>query len=135
MIKSIGDHAFDSCVSMDVFNCPRKLETVGKSAFQNCKSLKRFYFPTIVDVPTNKIEIGSYAFADCSELRRIYLEKNVDHIYKYAFVDCHPSLVINYTGSSAGDTSLTNRVDLYWRQRYIAKNRNNSSSPDTSTHN
>ena len=126
-ITRIGDHAFDSCVSLASFNCPRKAEFFGRSCFQNCKALRKISFPTIDNVSANKIVIEPYAFADCIALRRVYMEENINHIYDYAFADCHSSLLINYTGSSS---SLNGKVEAQWRQRYLAKNRNNSSQDD-----
>lgn len=126
-ITRIEDHAFDSCIKLASFNCPRNAVFFGKSCFQNCTSLKKFSFPTKETVSTNSIVIKDYAFHNCSKLRRIYCEDNISYISNYAFADCDSGLVINYTGNAA---SLTGRVDTYWRQRYIAKNRNNSSDAD-----
>ena len=44
-ITRIGDHAFDSCVSLISFTCPDSLLYFEKSCFQNCTSLGKFDFP------------------------------------------------------------------------------------------
>lgn len=48
-IKTIGDHAFDSCISLVAFNCPRTLTSIGKSAFQKCQTLSSFNFAPQVE--------------------------------------------------------------------------------------
>lgn len=44
-ITKIGDHAFDSCYSLNNFICPDSAKYFGKSCFQNCHSLSSFDFP------------------------------------------------------------------------------------------
>ena len=48
MIKTIGDHAFDSCINLLSFICPRTLINVGKSAFQKCETISSFNFAPLV---------------------------------------------------------------------------------------
>ena len=120
-ITSIGDHAFDSCISIVDFNCPSNVTSFGKSCFQNCISLISFSFPQGNATNSNHIIVGSFAFADCSSLISIYFEENMYSIADYAFADCADTLEIDYTGSSIPSFSAN------WRRRYIATNRNNSS--------
>ena len=42
-ITEIGDHAFDSCVSLLDFTCPREIEKFGQSCFQRCKSIVKYF--------------------------------------------------------------------------------------------
>lgn len=45
-ITKIGDHAFDSCVSLESFNCPSSVLYFGQSCFQKCTSFNSFDFPS-----------------------------------------------------------------------------------------
>ena len=45
-ITKIGDHAFDSCVSLESFNCPDSVLEFGQSCFQKCVSFNSFSFPS-----------------------------------------------------------------------------------------
>ena len=45
-IVKIGDHAFDSCVSLNNVICPESVLYFGKSCFQKCSSLASFDFPS-----------------------------------------------------------------------------------------
>ena len=125
-IVTIGDHAFDSCASIVNFNCPTSVVSFKKSCFQNCTSLSSFSFPQSNATASNTITVESFAFADCSSLSYVYFEENMTSIHDYAFADCANSLFIDYTGENT--PSFTGHP--FWRQRYIAKNRNNNSEDD-----
>lgn len=132
-ISQIGDHAFDSCVSLASFNCPRTAVYFGESCFQNCASFTSFSFPRERkqnDVITNYITVKSFAFNDCTSLNHIYFETNMKYIYNYAFTDCAEDLTIDYTGNSL---TQFDTFAPHWRRRYIATSRNNSSSVDGPT--
>lgn len=119
-ITTIGDHAFDSCVSLVGFTCPSTLTSVGVSAFQKCGTLPRFTFPNDngqTGENQNLIDIGAYAFADCKELDSVYFDTNMHSIGNYAFAGCKNDMKIRYTGSSAPSFSSE------WRNKY-----NNTSS-------
>ena len=120
MITRIENHAFDSCVSLLQFDCPESLVYFGKSSFQKCTSLTRFYFPSLTIDKTTKqqkygnVEVDSYAFADCSKLSWIYFEKNMGMIRDYAFVDCvitdynpDKAMQIHYAWSDKSRPSFT----------------------------
>ena len=126
-ITRLGDHAFDSCVSLKNFFCPKSLVYIGESCFQKCSELVTFFFPKTIksgNVIQNNIEVCSYAFADCKMLRSIYYETNMKIVHNYAFVDCHSELKIKYTGSSKPDYYVNGVKQNYWRCRYLASNHN-----------
>ena len=80
VIVSIGDHAFDSCVSLKDFYCPKNVTYFGESCFQKCSTLSSFYFPSTVlenSTISNYITVRSYAFADCALLKFVYFETNM----------------------------------------------------------
>ena len=123
-ITEIGDHAFDSCVSLRDFYSPTTTTLFGNSAFKNCSNLVNFFFPSEIieeGVMTNKITVKSYAFADCKSLIFVYFETNMDVVENYAFVDCHSSLRIKYTGNQIPNYANNS----HWRDINIASNINN----------
>lgn len=131
-ITSIDDHAFDSCINLSIFALPRAAYIYGESCFQNCRKIRKISFPTKERVASNVLEIGSFAFADCPLLSRVYLETNVKKIENYAFTGCANDLTINYANEESGTndakiSALDSLNGSYWRRRYLAKNRNNSS--------
>ena len=97
-ITRIGDHAFDSCVSLANFYCPSNATYFGESCFQKCTSLLSFNFPN--DNGSNDITVKSYAFADCDMLASVYFEENMTTVEDYAFADSKTELTFLYTGSS-----------------------------------
>lgn len=126
-ITTIGDHAFDSCVSLKDFYCPAKVTYFGESSFRKCTSLVNFYFPsTIRDENTNEItnfiKIRPYAFADCSSLIFIYFETNVSEIDNYAFVDCNSTCQMKYNGTAIPTYSKEGVSQTHWRDTNIATN-------------
>ena len=78
-VTSIGDHAFDSCISLTDFTCSTVLTNFGTCCFQNVDSISHFYFPskTGTGENINNITVGSYAFADCDSLSWVYFESNL----------------------------------------------------------
>lgn len=125
-ITEIGDHAFDSCVSLKDFYCPKNVTYFGESSFKNCRSLINFYFPSEVKeggVTKNPITVRPYAFADCKSLIFVYFETNMAEVDNYAFVDCHTDLRIKYNGTSIPDFSRDGvGQQTHWRDEYIADN-------------
>ena len=124
-ITEIGDHAFDSCVSLRDFNCPRKVTYFGESSFKNCRELVNFYFPSTIwdgDDITNYVTVRSYAFADCSSLVFVYFETNMGEVDDYAFVDCHSNLKIRYNGDSNPSYAREGVNQAHWRDTNIASN-------------
>ena len=132
-IRTIGDHAFDSCVKLCNFYCPSSVTTFGTSCFQKCESLLSFRFPSANDGITNLIHVYPYAFADCKTLSTVYFETNMSKIDHHAFIDCSLQLQINYTGEevendpSAGLDGLFAVSNQYnhWRDVFLSSNRSN----------
>ena len=113
-ITEIGDHAFDSCISLKNFYCPSSVVNFKKSCFQKCSSIATFYFPAEKDDHSNQITIEPYAFADCSELALIYFEENMHTIRHHAFSGANSDCEIDYTGSTEPS------YDAHWRDLFIA---------------
>ena len=97
-ITTIGNHAFDSCVSLQNFYCPTKVTYFGNSCFQKCNSLLSFNLPN--STGSNNITIKSFAFSDCDSLASVYFEENLTVVEDYAFADSKSELRFKYTGST-----------------------------------
>lgn len=125
-VTSIGDHAFDSCVSLTDFNCSTVLTSFGESCFQKCESLTTFYFPSKTGTGNNVnlITVESYAFADCINLAWIYFEENMNSIKPYAFVDCNASAKIHF-GYYSSPFNPDTKYDTNWRKKYMYSNDSN----------
>lgn len=124
-ITEIGDHAFDSCVSLRDFYCPKKLVIFGEACFQKCSTLATFYFPSTIkegDVIQNYITVRPYAFAFCTNLTFVYFETNMKEIDDYAFVGCHTdttTLKYRYNGTSVPTFKRDGVTQSHWRDKYI----------------
>ncbi len=121
-IKSIGDHAFDSCINLSNFYCPSSVTYFGESCFQNCRSIAAFYFPSdnmLVGENRNLITVESYAFSDCPNLETVYFEENMYQIRPYAFANDHSNLRFTYTGQ------VEPTYDAHWRDVNLTTANNN----------
>ena len=65
-----------------LFENPRKIETMGKYVFYDCKSLQEVVLPTQIK------EIGEYAFYGCKALKNVSMGEGVTSIGKAAFYGC-----------------------------------------------
>lgn len=123
-ITEIGDHAFDSCVSLKDFYTPKNCTLFGEGCFKNCRSLVNFYFPSAIRNDggqiTNYLTVRPYAFADCANLTFMYFETNMREIDNYAFVDCNTNLRIKYNGTNVPSYKREGTNQAYWRRAYIA---------------
>lgn len=133
-ITEIGDHAFDSCISLRNFYTPKRCTYFGFSSFKNCRSLVNFYFPSEVKVDgviQNPITVKSYAFADCKSLVFIYFETNMHEIDNYAFVDVNENAKIKYTGTKNPDGTYSEDgvKQTRWRNLYTATNKESIKIP------
>ena len=66
-LKTIGNYAFGSCISLIEMNIPSTVTKIGTYAFYLCTSLKS------VKIPASVTTIGNYAFREC-ENSIIYAE-------------------------------------------------------------
>ena len=118
-ITEIGDHAFDSCVSLRDFYCPINVTYFGESSFQKCEKIVNFYFPSTIKNDqqeiTNYITVKPYAFADCSSLTFIYFETNVKEIDDFAFVEANAAANIYYNGASEPVFKKDGVTQSHWR--------------------
>lgn len=81
-VKSIGDYAMDDCQALKEVNLPDGLEKLGEFAFSNCSSLLRIKIPSGVDT------VGLQTFHYCTSLMEVCLEEGVTEIGWEAFFNC-----------------------------------------------
>lgn len=123
-ITVIGDHAFDSCISLVTFEFPNTLTRIGRSAFQKCRSFTRLYLPSkkVVNEQTiNNITIESYAFSDCYNLVWFYFEENLIAVEDYAFTACNTNLVFHY--GHVDQNAAIPSFSTYWRRKRLSSNK------------
>jgi len=77
----IRDHAFRNCLINEI-RIPEGVTSIGKSAFKNCKELRKVHLPSTLQT------IGAGAFEGCSSLTRIKIPEGVYDIQKNAFYGC-----------------------------------------------
>ncbi|KAL3937220.1 MAG: hypothetical protein SGBAC_007628 [Bacillariaceae sp.] len=81
-VKAIGDYAMDDCRALKEVNLPDGLEKLGEFAFSNCSSLQRIKIPSGVDA------VGLQTFHYCTSLMEVCLEEGVREIGWEAFFNC-----------------------------------------------
>ena len=104
-ITSIGDSAFDSCVSLTSVTIPDSVTSIGNIAFSFCTSLTSISIPdsvtsigdgafyacyslTIITIPDSVTSIGDWAFSSCTSLTSITIPDSVTFIGDSAFDFC-----------------------------------------------
>lgn len=104
-LTSIGEMAFQHCVSLTNVTIPSTLSTIGKAIFWNCPALKEVtlspgltcignhmftYCPSLtkISIPDSVTSIGDSAFSQCASLISIYIPEHVTYIGSYAFYAC-----------------------------------------------
>lgn len=70
-VKTIGQHAFDSCKNLTSITFPNGLEKINKNAFSYCDSL------TEITITPHVQSIGSEAFSDCASFTTAYINTNI----------------------------------------------------------
>ena len=79
---SIGNYAFNNCISLTSIDIPNNVTTIGSFAFAGCTSL------TSIDIPNNVTSIDNSAFHGCSSLTSIDIPSGVTSISNQTFYDC-----------------------------------------------
>ena len=131
-IKSIGNHAFDSCVSLEKMQCPEAAVYFGKSCFQNCVKLNEFRFPYDNGKSgddRNEITVEEYAFEGCKDLHYVFFDVNMISIAPYAFADSFTNLTFRYCGlvitgsenpeDDRDDVATFDAANPHWRNKYL----------------
>lgn len=115
-LVTIGDFAFDHCISLTELTIPDSVTTIGVNAFNYCMriqnlklgegltSLGDYAFSfcmslNSVTIPRLVSSIGYMAFYNCRSLTEVYIYDNVETIGERAFEGC-PRLTIYTTDQS-----------------------------------
>ena len=81
-VTSIGDWAFDECISLTFVTIPDSVTTIGICAFANCSNLAS------VTIGNSVTTIGNSAFARCSRLTSVILPNSLTRLGDAAFGWC-----------------------------------------------
>ena len=81
-VKSIGDHAFEYCRSLESIVIPDTVTYMGDYAFAICESL------TSINIPNGVETLGYLLFWECRLLKHISIPKSVRDIVGNTFEDC-----------------------------------------------
>ena len=104
-VTSVGECAFEECVSLISINIPNSVVSIGEDAFSWCSSLSSVNIPsgvtriengtffgcsslTSTNIPEGVTSIGEAAFNWCTSLASITIPNSVTIISDYAFSDC-----------------------------------------------
>ena len=98
-VTSIGDGAFDGCISLTSIVLPNSVTSIGGEAFSGCSGL------TSITIPNSVTSIGEYAFHGCSGLTSITIPNSVTSIGNDAFYGCSglTSITIPHSVTSIGE--------------------------------
>ena len=103
-ITTIGDLAFLMC-GFETIDLPSQLESIGVSAFTQCRKL------TSITLPDGVKTVDDGAFSGCISLTSITIPASVRKIGERVFANCSPSLVIyGYQNSTAHQYAVVNDI-------------------------
>ena len=92
-VTSIGKSAFDDCSSLKSITIPKGVTSIGVTTFRRCKSL------TSITIPESVTSIGNDAFSFCESLTSIDIPSSVTTIGDWAFRNCSSLESITIPGS------------------------------------
>ena len=106
--RSICDHAFGGCISLQSVTIPDSVTSIGNSAFSSCDSLQS------VNIPNSVTSIGDLAFAVCDSLQSVTIPDSVTSISDRAFMGCSSlqSVTIPDSVTSIGNSAFENCSSL-----------------------
>lgn len=95
-IVSIENYAFYGCEGIREIIVPPTVQSIGRSAFENCTSLKR---AILFEGSREKTGISAYAFYGCTALEYVFIAKGLRWLEEDSFEDCTALKEICYGGT------------------------------------
>jgi hypothetical protein len=92
-VTSIGSGAFQKS-RLTSLTIPDSVTSIGKNAFQNCRSL------TSLTIPESVTSIGYEAFGGCYSLTSITIPESVTEIGRGAFSGCKNLIAVTFLGDA-----------------------------------
>ena len=107
-VTSIGDSAFEQCISLTNITIPDSVTSISGGAFEQCTSL------TNIVIPNSVTEIGEDAFRGCTSLTGITIPDGMMSIGKRAFWECKSLKTVTIPDSvtSIGIWAFRNCISL-----------------------
>ncbi len=126
-IQSIGESAFQECMSLTSVTMGEGVRVIGPAAFFSCQWLKSIVIPESVEtilsdafnrcyslenivIPNGVKKIYNCAFKDCRSLTSITIGQGVESVYEKAFAGCTALTEINFNAKAMDDLIISDNV-------------------------
>ena len=80
--SDLPSKCFFNCTSLETFDIPESVTSLGQQCFQQCSSL------TSIRIPGTIKSLPGYCFSGCNKLENVILEEGVKSILGYCFQGC-----------------------------------------------
>ena len=94
-VLTVGEYAFDGCMSLTDLVVGNDVTTIGKRAFNNCMNLAS------VKLGSSVKTIDEYAFMNCSRINKLIAPLSLTDIKDHAFERCTGLADIYYAGTQS----------------------------------
>lgn len=107
-VTGIGDHAFSTCLGLEMVNIGKGVTYIGDCAFYDCAAIKSMIIPSGVE------SIGSHAFYGCQTMASVVVGNNVKIIGDRAFYYCEAltSVRLGWNVTAIGGGAFGNCASL-----------------------
>jgi hypothetical protein len=99
-VTSLGDRAFDSCLSLTSVTIGNNVTNIGYYAFDHCSSL------TTVTIGNSVTSIGSGTFQYCTSLAGVYFQGNAPSVGSQVFDYANNAIVYYLLGTTGWDLTF-----------------------------
>jgi BspA type Leucine rich repeat region (6 copies) len=105
-VTSIGDYAFNYCLSLTSVTIGNSVTNIGYSAFSSCTNL------TSVTIGNSVTSIGSAAFQYCTSLRGVYFQGNAPSVGSQLFDNANNANVYYLLGTTGWGLMFGDRLPI-----------------------